>query len=174
VLARTPSSFNDPWVRVAFNRSGALPAELRREQGSPTTQGIAMAISFKDGFYDSSALSRKEPEPPKPPVEPKEEPRGDGGVPVRLVPVNGSDSPVVANYAALQPGYGMAYLDFGFLEPSVLLAVQQLIATGSKDRPEVINARLATRVAVGYDVLYTLYGQIGQVLASLQSNEAQA
>jgi hypothetical protein len=139
-----------------------------------------MAISFKDGFFnDGAASARLEPvaapaSSPQPRrEEPREEAREDRGIPVRLIPVDGSDAPVASNYAAVQPGYGMVYLDFGFLEPSTVLAVQQLARDDSKERPEMVNGRLSTRVVMGYDVLVHLYGQMGQVINALQARDAQ-
>ena len=42
---------------------------------------------------------------------------------VRLVPVNNSDQPLFANYTTVNATPGIAFLDFAFLEPSVLLAL---------------------------------------------------
>lgn len=92
---------------------------------------------------------------------------GKKGITVRLSPVNNSDSAVVANYVSLNPAYGMAFIDFGFLEPSMVAVVQQLVQDG-KELPETLSGKLATRVAISYDVVASLYDQLGQLLATFQ------
>jgi hypothetical protein len=92
---------------------------------------------------------------------------GKKGVTIRLSPVNNSDAAVVANYVSLSPAYGMTFVDFGFLEPSMMAVVQQLVRDG-KEPPETLNGKLATRVVLGYDVIASLYDQLGQLLATFQ------
>jgi hypothetical protein len=92
---------------------------------------------------------------------------GKKGVTIQLSPVNNSDAAVVANYVSLNPAYGMTFVDFGFLEPSMMAIVQQLVRDG-KEPPETLNGKLATRVALGYDVIASLYDQLGQLLATFQ------
>jgi len=85
---------------------------------------------------------------------------------IRLVPAGNSDQPVVANYTMLNVAPGMAFIDFGFLEPSVLSAIPRVAKQGGK-LPESINGKLAVRVAMGYDALANLHQQLGRVLASV-------
>jgi hypothetical protein len=89
---------------------------------------------------------------------------------IRLVPVNNSDQPVVSNYAALNVAPGMAFIDFGFLEPNVMAALPQVVNRGGK-LPDQITGKLAVRVAVGFEALANLHQQLGRVLAGL--NQAQ-
>ena len=98
-------------------------------------------------------------------------PAGSKRMGVRLVPAGNSEQPVVANYTALNAAPGMAFIDFGFLEPGMLAAIPRVAKQGGK-LPESINGRLAVRVAVGYDVLANLHQQLGQMLSSL--NRARA
>jgi len=90
---------------------------------------------------------------------------------VRLVPAGNSEQPVVSNYTALNVAPGMAFIDFGFLEPGMLAAIPRVAKQGGK-LPESINGRLAVRVAVGFDVLANLHQQLGQMLSNL--NRARA
>jgi hypothetical protein len=85
---------------------------------------------------------------------------------IRLVPVDNSDQPVVANYCAINVSPGMAFLDFGFLEPAMLAALPRVARSGGK-LPERLNGKLAVRVALGYDALANLHQQVGQVLKGL-------
>ncbi len=93
------------------------------------------------------------------------------GLGVRLTPIDDSDLPVVSNYTALNVSPGMAFIDFGFIEPGMLAALPRLVQQGSK-LPENINCKLAVRVAMGYEALANLQQQLTQVLSSVQANNA--
>ena len=85
---------------------------------------------------------------------------------VRLKAANNADQPVSANYTTATVAPGIAYLDFGFLEPGALTAIVGSARAG-KPVPQTVEGKLAVRVAVGYDVLQNLHRQLGQVLAGL-------
>jgi len=78
---------------------------------------------------------------------------------VRLVPVNNSDQPLFANYTTVNATPGVAFLDFAFLEPSVLLALPHV-----EKVPESINGRLVVRVALAPDALQNLARQLNSLL----------
>ena len=90
---------------------------------------------------------------------------------IRLTPVGNSDQPVVANYAVLNVAPGMAFIDFGFLEPGMLAALPRVAKAGGK-LPERLNGKLAVRVVLGYDALAGLHQQIGRVLTGLRQQQA--
>jgi hypothetical protein len=90
---------------------------------------------------------------------------------IRLMPVNGSDQPVLSNYTTLDVAPGMVYIDFGFLEPALITAIQEAMSSNGK-LPERVNGRMAARVAVGLDVLHGLHRQLGTVIESI-SNAAR-
>ncbi|MFY9316416.1 MAG: hypothetical protein WAO95_12770 [Burkholderiales bacterium] len=92
---------------------------------------------------------------------------------VRLAPVNNSDQPVLANYAVVNPAPGMAFIDFGFLEPGLLAAIPRVAKQGGK-LPETVNGKLAVRVALGYETLAGLQQQIGQLLAQMRQARSKA
>jgi hypothetical protein len=92
---------------------------------------------------------------------------------VRLAPVNNSDQPVLANYAVVSPAPGMAFIDFGFLEPGLLAAIPRVAKQGGK-LPQSVNGKLAVRVAMGYETLAGLQQQIGQLLAQMRQARARA
>lgn len=87
---------------------------------------------------------------------------------VRLAPVDNSDQPVLANYVTVNIAPGMAFIDFGFLEPSLLAAIPRVAKQGGK-LPQSVNGKLAVRVAMGYDGLAGLHQQIGRVLTALRA-----
>ncbi len=91
---------------------------------------------------------------------------------IRLVPVENSDQPVVANYCSINVAPGMAFIDFGFLEPGMLAALPRVARSGGK-LPERLNGKLAVRVALGYDALAHLHQQLGRVLKGLGDAAAQ-
>ena len=96
------------------------------------------------------------------------------GMGIRLMPVENSDQPVVANYTSLNVAPGMVFVDFGFLEPAMLSALPRVARSGGK-LPERLNGKLAVRVALGYDALANLHQQLGQVLRGLgQARAARA
>lgn len=89
------------------------------------------------------------------------------GLGVRLVPVDNSDQPHVANYTALTVAPGMAFIDFGFFEPGMLAALPRVAKEGGK-LPESISGRLAARVAMNYETLAGLHQQLGKALEGLK------
>ena len=89
---------------------------------------------------------------------------------VRLKPSEPSAHPRATNYTNVNVVQGIAYVDFGFIEPTLLAA----IATTAKDgqaAPKGLDGTLVSRVAMSVDVLARLHQQIQQVLVSLR--EAQ-
>jgi hypothetical protein len=85
---------------------------------------------------------------------------------VRLVPANQSEHPIVANYSAINLAPGMAFIDFGFIEPAVLGSLPRTAQQGGK-LPESLTGRLAVRVALGYDGLSQLQQQLTRVMNEL-------
>lgn len=85
---------------------------------------------------------------------------------LRLAPANNSDQPIVANISNVQLAPGMAYIDFGFIEPGVLAALPRLAQQGEKT-PEQITGKLAARVVIGFDGLAQLHQQITRAMNEL-------
>ena len=94
------------------------------------------------------------------------------GLNIKLMPVDHSDQPVLANFTRLNGAPGMVFVDFGFLEPAALSALSRLARSGGKI-PETLNGKLAVRVALGYDTLAALHQQLGQVVAGLRAERAE-
>lgn len=103
-------------------------------------------------------------------AEQKQASREQLDIQVRLMPIDNSDQPKLANYSSVHVAPGFAYVDFGFVEPSAFPALLRAAKAG-REVPKSINGKLAVRVAIGYDGLQTLYQQIGRVLAGLQRRE---
>lgn len=87
---------------------------------------------------------------------------------IRMQAVNQSDQPVFANFTTVQGVPGMVFVDFGFLEPSVLPAVARLAREGGK-LPETVNGRLAARIVLGVDAAMQLAQQLEQHLRAVNA-----
>ena len=86
---------------------------------------------------------------------------------VRLKPSESSAHPRATNYTNVGVAQGIAYLDFGFIEPALLGAIAKTAKDGQA-APKGIDGQLVTRVAMGVDVLARLHQQIQQVLVGLR------
>lgn len=86
---------------------------------------------------------------------------------VKLTPVENSDQPVSANYTTVGVVQGLAYLDFGFIEPAVLAMLARSARDGNAI-PKSLDGKLVVRVAMGLDVLQRLHQQIQHVLIGLR------
>jgi len=61
----------------------------------------------------------------------------------------------------------IAYLDFGFIEPTLLAAIAKTVKDGQA-APKRIEGALVTRVAMGVDVIARLHQQIQKLLVGLR------
>ena len=86
---------------------------------------------------------------------------------VRLMPNESSAHPRATNYTNVAVAQGIAYLDFGFIEPTLLAAIAKTAKDGQA-APKGLEGHLVTRVAMGVDVLARLHQQIQQVLVSMR------
>ena len=93
---------------------------------------------------------------------------------VRLKPSESSAHPRATNYTNIGVAQGIAYLDFGFIEPTLLTAIAKTAKDGQA-APKGLEGHLVTRVAMGVDVLARLHQQIQQVLVGLrEARQAKA
>lgn len=86
---------------------------------------------------------------------------------VRLKPSESSAHPRATNYTNVGVAQGIAYVDFGFIEPSLLAAIAKRAKDGQA-APKGLEGALVTRVAMSMDVLARLDQQIQQVLVGLR------
>ena len=87
---------------------------------------------------------------------------------IRLKPSDSSAHPRAANYTNVGVAQGMAYLDFGFIEPA-LLAVIAKTAKDGQAAPKGLDGHLVTRIAMDVGAMARLHQQLQQVLVGLQS-----
>ncbi len=86
---------------------------------------------------------------------------------VCLKPSESSAHPRATNYTNVAVAQGLAYLDFGFIEPALLAAIAKTAKDG-QPAPKGLEGHLVTRVAMGVDVLARLNQQIQKVLVGLR------
>jgi hypothetical protein len=86
---------------------------------------------------------------------------------VRLKPSEPSAHPRATNYTNVGVAQGIAYIDFGFIEPTQLAAIAKT-AKDDQPAPKGLEGSLVTRVAMSVDVLARLHQQIQQVLVSMR------
>ncbi len=86
---------------------------------------------------------------------------------VRLKPSEPSAHPLATNYTNVGVAQGIAYVDFGFIEPALLGAIAKTAKDGQA-APKAIDGQLVARVAMGVDVLARLHQQIQQVLVNMR------
>jgi hypothetical protein len=87
---------------------------------------------------------------------------------VRLKPSESSAHPRVTNYTNVGVAQGIAYLDFGFIEPALLAAIAKTAKDGQA-APKGLDGHLVTRVAMDLGALTRLHQQIQQVLVGLRA-----
>lgn len=85
---------------------------------------------------------------------------------VRLKPSDSSSHPRAANYTNVAIVQGMAYLDFGFIEPALLAEIAKATKNGHA-APKGVDGHLVTRVAMKVSALARLQQQIQQALWSV-------
>ena len=86
---------------------------------------------------------------------------------MRLKPSESSAHPRATNYTNVGVAQGIAYVDFGFIEPSLLASVAKTAKDG-QPAPKGLDGALVTRVAMSVDVLARLHQQIQHVLVGLR------
>lgn len=86
---------------------------------------------------------------------------------VRLKPSESLARPRATNYANVGVAQGIAYVDFGFIEPTVLAAIAKRAKDGQA-APKGLDDALVTRVVMSVDVLARLHQQIQRVLVGLR------
>ena len=89
---------------------------------------------------------------------------------VRLKSSDSSSHPRATNYTNVGVAHGIAYLDFGFIEPALLGAIAEA-ANNGQAAPNGIEGQLVTRVAMSIDVLARLHQQIQHVLVGVRDSQ---
>lgn len=86
---------------------------------------------------------------------------------VRLQSIRDVDQTTLANYSHASFAQGLAYIDFGFIEPGLIGAVAKRAQNGGPMPKQLVGTR-AARVALPFDAVIRLHQQLQQLVASLQ------
>jgi hypothetical protein len=86
---------------------------------------------------------------------------------VRLSPSDSSAHPRVTNYSNVGMAQGVAYIDFGFIEPALLAAIAKTAKNGPA-APKRLDGHMVARLGMDVLALARLHHQIQQVLIGLQ------
>jgi hypothetical protein len=82
-------------------------------------------------------------------------------------PGDASAHPRATNYTNVGVAQGIAYLDFGYIEPALLAAIAKTVKDGQA-APKGLEGDLVAPVAMGVDVLARLQQQVQQVLVTMR------
>ncbi|SNX60456.1 hypothetical protein SAMN06296273_1922 [Nitrosomonas ureae] len=67
-----------------------------------------------------------------------------------------------SNFTSVQGGQGVVIVDFGFLDPQTIHAVNRLARSGEKV-PEAVGARMSCRMAISVEAANSLAQQLNQL-----------
>ncbi len=87
---------------------------------------------------------------------------------LRLKPSESSAHPRTANYTNVGVAQGIAYVDFGFIEPALLATIAKTAKDGQV-APKGLDGHLVTRVAMDVGALARLHQQIQQMLVGMRT-----
>lgn len=73
--------------------------------------------------------------------------------------------PVYSNFSVVNNGKGTIIVDFGFVDPNAVNALNRAIQSGEKTS-DTLNARLSCRMALNPETAYQLAQQLNQLLQS--------
>ncbi|MBL8496216.1 hypothetical protein ABF87_03390 [Nitrosomonas sp. JL21] len=82
---------------------------------------------------------------------------------IKMQPTEHTHQLMYSNLTHVQGEQGVVIIDFGFLDPQTINAVNQLARTGEKV-PETINARMSCRMAISIEAATHLYQQLNQLM----------
>ena len=78
--------------------------------------------------------------------------------------------PIYSNFTAVQSGSGAVIVDFGFLDPQTINALNRMAQSGEKK--QTVNARMSCRMAISVETASQLSRQLNQLLHSHSKADA--
>jgi hypothetical protein len=97
----------------------------------------------------------------------KPESEGTVSLPIRLTTAPHVNQPALSNYTCASVAQGLAYVEFGFIEPSLMSAIHQNVQQGNA-LPKHLEGKLTTRVVLPLDGLLRLQQQLAKLVMKLQ------
>lgn len=95
---------------------------------------------------------------------------GDSSMQIHLRMQQGEHTgqPLYSNFASIQGGQGVVIVDFGFIDPQIVNAINRKIKAGEK-APDMVDAKMSCRMAISIDAAVNLSMQLNQLLQKKQS-----
>ena len=81
---------------------------------------------------------------------------------IRMQQGEHTGQPLYSNFTSVQGGQGVVIVDFGFLDPQTINALNRLARSGEK-APETVGARMSYRMAISLDAANNLAQQLNQL-----------
>ena len=82
---------------------------------------------------------------------------------IKMQPGEHTHQLLYSNLTHVQGEHGVVIIDFGFIDPQTINAINQLAKTGEKI-PETITARMSCRMAISIEAANHLYQQLNQLM----------
>ena len=79
--------------------------------------------------------------------------------------------PIYSNFTAVQPGQGVVFVDFGFLDPQTIHILNRMTESG--EQSQTVNARMSCRMAISIEAASQLVMQINQLLQVTRKMSSQ-
>ncbi|SEF59786.1 hypothetical protein [Nitrosomonas ureae] len=84
---------------------------------------------------------------------------------IRMQPGEHTGQPLYSNCSTVNGGQGVVLVDFGFLDPQSLNALNRMARSGEK-LPDAVNVKLSSRMAISIDTAHHLSQQLNQLLGT--------
>lgn len=81
--------------------------------------------------------------------------------------------PIYSNFTAVQGGQGVIVVDFGFLDPQLINALNRMTKSGEKT-PDIIDAKMSCRMVLNIEAGIQLTRQLNQLFSARQEPKLQA
>lgn len=81
---------------------------------------------------------------------------------IRMQQGEQAGQPIYANFASTQLGQGVVIIDFGFLDPQMVAAINRLARSGEKT-PDTVAAKMVCRMALSIESANNLMQQLNQM-----------
>lgn len=83
-------------------------------------------------------------------------------VSIRMQQGEHTGQPIYSNFTAVQGAQGVVMVDFGFLDPQTIKALNQMARSGEK--MQTVSARMSCRMAISIEAANQLAQQLNQLL----------
>ena len=82
--------------------------------------------------------------------------------------------PIYSNFTTVQGGQGVVLVDFGFLDPQTINALNRMAKSGEQAQNQTVNARMSCRMAISLESAGQLTRQLNQLLQNVRKAGEQS